>query len=171
MSFILARAHHYGKLYKGYIFTADHSGGIMSQGKTLYVGSSHLVPLEMVSDHLQRYGVVCVQLAHFSIGDWRYISIAHVIIIIKSEVSTFSIVVIFFPWLCVWDVVTTYSVTYCIYIPGKPGICLHLYCAVYDECKWSDTFWLLTGVFVVQTRVFPLTWFDICIPLLCIHHK
>ena len=38
-----------------------------------------------------------------------------------------------FPWLCVWD---------CIYIPGKPGICLHYYCAVYDECNWSDTFWL-----------------------------
>ena len=33
-----------------------------------------------------------------------YISIAHVIIIIKSEVSTFPIVIIFFPWLCAWDV-------------------------------------------------------------------
>ena len=32
---------------------------------------------------------VCVQLAHFSIGDWKNISIAHLIIIIKSEVSTF----------------------------------------------------------------------------------
>ena len=31
-------------------------------------------------------------------------SIAHVIIIIKSEVSTFPIVFIFFPWLCAWDV-------------------------------------------------------------------
>ena len=41
------------------------------------------------------YGVVCVQLAHFSIGHWNDISIAHVIIIIKSEVSTFPIFIIF----------------------------------------------------------------------------
>ena len=39
------------------------------------------------------YGVDCVQLAHFNIGDWKDISIAHVIIIIKSEVSTFPIVI------------------------------------------------------------------------------
>ena len=42
------------------------------------------------------YGVLCIQLAHLSIGDWKDISIAHVIIIIKSEVSTFPIVIIFF---------------------------------------------------------------------------
>ena len=42
------------------------------------------------------YGVVCVQLAHFSLGDWKDISFAHVIIIIKSEVSTIPIVIIFF---------------------------------------------------------------------------
>ena len=41
------------------------------------------------------YGVVCVQLAHLRIGDWKDISIAHVIIIIKTEVSTFHIVIIF----------------------------------------------------------------------------
>ena len=35
------------------------------------------------------YGVVCLQLANLCIGDWRDISIAHVII---------------FPWLCAWDV-------------------------------------------------------------------
>ena len=40
-----------------------------------------------------------------------------------------------FPWLCVWDVFASYSVTYCIYILGKPGICLHYFCALYDECK------------------------------------
>ena len=28
--------------------------------------------------------------------------------------------------------VTSYSVTHCIYIPGKPGFCFHYYCAVYD---------------------------------------
>ena len=55
------------------------------------------------------YGVVCVQLAHFSIGDWKYMSIAHVIIIIKSEVSTFPIVIIFFRG-CVSEIfVTSYS--------------------------------------------------------------
>ena len=35
------------------------------------------------------YRVVCVQLAHFSWGDWKGISIAHVIIIIKLEVSPY----------------------------------------------------------------------------------
>ena len=45
--------------------------------------------------------------------------------------------------LCVPEMfVTSYSVTYCIYVPDKPGICFHYYCAVYDECKYSDTFWL-----------------------------
>ena len=87
------------------------------------------------------YGVVCVQLAHLSIGDWKDISIAHVIIIIKSEVSAFPIVIIFFR-CCVPEMfVTSCSVTYYIYIPGKPGICFHYYYAVYDECKYSDTFW------------------------------
>ena len=41
--------------------------------------------------------------------------------------------------------VTSYSVTYCIYIPGKPGFCSH-YCADYEECKYSDTFWLADRV-------------------------
>ena len=69
-----------------------------------------------------------------SVGDLTYISVAHVTIIIKSEVSTFPIVVIFFRG-CVSEVfVTSYSVTYCIYIPGKPGIRFHYY-EVYDECK------------------------------------
>ena len=44
--------------------------------------------------------------------------------------------------------VTSYSVTYCIYIPGKPGFCFHHYCAVYDECKYSDTFWLADRVYL-----------------------
>ena len=45
--------------------------------------------------------------------------------------------------------VTSYSVTYCIYVPGKPGICFHYYCAVYADCKWSDTFCLAD-----RTRLF-----------------
>ena len=37
---------------------------------------------------------------------------------------------------CVPEIfVTSYSVTYYIYIPRKPGICFHYYCAVYDECN------------------------------------
>ena len=49
--------------------------------------------------------------------------------------------------------VISYSVTYCTYVPGKPGICFHYYCAVYDECKYSDTFWLAgrTRLFVQYT--------------------
>ena len=49
--------------------------------------------------------------------------------------------------------VISYYVTYCIYVPGKPGICFHHYCAVYDECKCSDTFWLAdrTRLFVQYT--------------------
>ena len=87
------------------------------------------------------YGVVCVQLTHFSSSDWKDIFIAHVIITIKSEVSTCPIVIIFFRGRVPEMFVTSYSVTYCIYIPGKLGVCSHHYCAVYDECKYSDTLW------------------------------
>ena len=66
------------------------------------------------------------------LGDWKNISIAHVIIIIKSQVSTFPIVIIFVHGCVPEMFVTSHSVTYCIFIPGKPGICFHYYCAVYD---------------------------------------
>ena len=81
------------------------------------------------------YGVVSIQMTHFSSGDWKDISIAHVIIIIKSEVSTFPIVIIVFRGRVSEMFVTSYSVMYCIYIPGKLGFCSHHYYAVYDECK------------------------------------
>ena len=81
------------------------------------------------------YGVVCVQLAHFNLGDWEDISIVHVIIIIKSEVSTLPIIIIITRGCVPEMFVASYSVTYCIYIPGKSGFCFHYYCAVYDECK------------------------------------
>ena len=88
---------------------------------------------------------MCVQLAHFSLGDWEDISIVHVIIIIKSEVSTLPIIILFRG--CVPEMfVASYSVTYCIYIPGKPGFCFHYYCADYAECKYLDTFWLADRV-------------------------
>ena len=67
--------------------------------------------------------VLCVQLAHFSLSDWKDISIAPVIIIIKSEVSTLPIIIFFRG--CVPEMfVTSYTVTYCIHIPGKNGIFL-----------------------------------------------
>ena len=83
------------------------------------------------------------------LGDWKDISIAHVIIIIKSEVSTFPIVNIFFRGCVPGMFVTSCSVTYCIYVPRTPGICFHHHYAVYDECKYSDTFW-----FADRTRLF-----------------
>ena len=47
-----------------------------------------------------------------------------------------------FPWLCVWDVCYL-IICYLLHIhSGKPGICFHYYCAVYDEWKLSDTFCL-----------------------------
>ena len=77
----------------------------------------------------------------------------HVIIIIKLEVSIFPVVIIFFRGCVLVMFVTSYSVTYCIYVSGKPGICFHYYCAVYNECKYSDTFWLAdrTRLFVQST--------------------
>ena len=85
--------------------------------------------------------------------DWKGVFIAHVIIIIKSEVSTFPIVIIFVRGCVPEMFVTSYSVTYCLYVPGKLEICFHYYCAVYDECKYSDTFWLAdrTCLFVQYT--------------------
>ena len=65
----------------------------------------------------------------------------HYIIIIKSEVSTFPIVVIFFRGCGSEMVVLSYSVIYYIYIPGTLGPCFHYWCSVYGICKWSDTLW------------------------------
>ena len=87
------------------------------------------------------YRVACVELAHSSLGDWKNISITHLIIIIKSEVSTFPIVVIFFRGCVSEMVVISYSVIYYIYIPGTLGPCFHYWCSVYGICKWSDTLW------------------------------
>ena len=90
--------------------------------------------------HYNIWGCMC------STGPFQYRwlkgFIADVIIIIKSEVSNFPIVIIFFRG-CVSEMfVTSYSLTYCIYIQGNSEICFHHYCAVCDECKLSDTFCL-----------------------------
>ena len=87
------------------------------------------------------YRVACVELAHSSLGDWKNIFITHLIIIIKSEVSTFPIVVIFFRGCVSEMVVLSYSVIYYIYFPGKLGLCFHFWCSVYGICKRSDTLW------------------------------
>ena len=44
--------------------------------------------------------VACVELAHSSLGDWKDIFITHLIIIIKSEVSTFPLLSYFFVVVC-----------------------------------------------------------------------
>ena len=58
-----------------------------------------------------------------------------------------------FPWWCAWDVC---CITYCHLLhirSGKTGNFFHYYCAVYDACKYSDTFWLAdsTRLFVQYT--------------------
>ena len=66
--------------------------------------------------------------------------------------SAFPIVIIF-PWLCSWDVCHI-IICQLLYIHSwKPGICFHYHCAVDDECKESDTFWLadLIRLFVHYT--------------------
>ena len=90
------------------------------------------------------YGVPCVELAHSNLGDWKDIFIIHLIIIIKSEVSTFPIVVIFFRGCVSEMVVLPYSVIYYIYISGTLGLCFNYlcsvyWCPVYGICKRSDT--------------------------------
>ena len=56
------------------------------------------------------YGVVCVELVHWSLGDRENIFITHLIITIKSEVSIFPIVVIFFRGCLPEIVVPSYTV-------------------------------------------------------------
>ena len=59
---------------------------------------------------LQCMRVACVQLTHSSLCDREDVSVIHTIIIIKSEVSTFPIVVVLFRG-CLFEVaVLSYSV-------------------------------------------------------------
>ena len=87
------------------------------------------------------YRVACVELANSGLCDWKNIFITHLIIIIKSEVSTFPIAVIIFRGRVSEMVVLSYSVIYYIYILGTLGPCLHCWWSVYGICKWSDTLW------------------------------
>ena len=60
-----------------------------------YGGVSNILLVLLITIFITIYGVVCVQLAYFSLSDWKDVPIAHVIII-KSEVSTLPIVIVFF---------------------------------------------------------------------------
>ena len=90
------------------------------------------------------YGVAYVELAHSSLGDWKDIFITHLIIIIKSEVSTVPIVVIFFRGCVSEMVVLSYSVIYYIYIPVTLGPCFLYYVQSMvfqnDRIHWSCSF-------------------------------
>ena len=122
-------------------------------------GVPNMLLVFSITFHCHQYSWGCMCSTHFSLGDWEDISIAHVIIIIKSEVSTLPIIIFFRG--CVPEMfVTSYSFTYYIYILGKPGFCFHYYCAVYDECKYSDTFWL-------AYRVHLFVHYTISLSLLC----
>ena len=61
-------------------------------------------PIDYLLFSLQYMGLYVFNWPISVLGDWKDISTAHVIIIIKSEVSTVPIGIIFFPWLCAWDV-------------------------------------------------------------------
>ena len=82
---------------------------------------------------------------------------AHVIIIIKLEVSTWPIVVIFFRGCVPEMFVTSHSITYCIYIPGKPGFCFHYDWVVCDEIKYSDAFWLADRIRLFAHNIISLS--------------
>ena len=71
------------------------------------------------------------------LGDGNDISIAHVIIIIKSEVSTFPIVIIFCPWLCAWDVC---YITFCHLLHIRYGKTGNLFSLLLCSLWWVQIF-------------------------------
>ena len=87
------------------------------------------------------------------LGDWRDMSIAHVIIIIKLEVSTFPIVIIFFRGCVIEMFVTSYSVTYCIYVLGKTRICFHYYV----QFMMSTNIWIRFGLQIILVCLYSTT--------------
>ena len=71
------------------------------------------------------------------LGDWKDVSIAHVIIIIKSEASTFPIVIIFFPWLCAWDVC---YIIFCHLLHIRSGKSGNLFSSLLRSLWWVQIF-------------------------------
>ena len=61
--------------------------------------------------------------------------------------------------------VTSYSVAYYIYIPGKPGFCFNCYYAAYDECKNRTRFGL--QIVVVCVVVSKFIHYTISLSSLC----
>ena len=79
-----------------------------------------------------RYDGVHVKLAHSRLGDQGDIFVTHIITIIKSEVSPFPSVVLFFH-SCVSEVVVpSYAVGFIYYIPGKLGVLSFITVQYYD---------------------------------------
>ena len=74
---------------------------------------------------------------------------------------TFLNILYFFKYFCTnifhrRSLCTFYYIIFCHLLHtfwGKPGVCFHFYFAIYDECKYSDTFWLAdrTCLFVQYT--------------------
>ena len=94
-------------------------------------GSYGLLPFIFITI----YGIVCVRLAHFGLGDWNDIYI-YITLLSSTNRKYKSFSLSYFFRGCVPEMfITSYSVTYCIYIPGKPGFCFYHYCPVYDWCK------------------------------------
>ena len=85
---------------------------------------------------------------HFNLGDWKDISIAHVIIIIKSEISTLPIVIIFSVIVCLRCSLhhilslIAYAFRENHMHSGKTGILFSLLLYSLWWVKMSDTFWL-----------------------------
>ena len=135
MGYVIGRIHHDLKVvfcFRHFTSCHHHYDARALTGRTsvnacwAYLVEVCASPLNYLSlSYIILYGVVCVQLAHFSSGDWKDISKTHVIIIIKSEVSALPIV-IFFCSCVPGMLVTSYYVTYCIYIPGKTRILFSL---------------------------------------------
>ena len=85
------------------------------------------------------YGFVCVELAHWNLGDRENIFITHLIITIKSEVSIFPIVVIFSVVVCLkllYHHILSASYTHL----GTAGFCFFYYSAVL-WCVQISTLW------------------------------
>ena len=67
----------------------------------------------------------------------------------NRKYPSFPLLSYFFPWLCAWDVC---YIIFCHLLhmrSRRTGSLFHYYCAVYDECKYSDAFWLAD-----RTRLF-----------------
>ena len=96
-----------------------HQSGTYSQkkpapGPMYHTNPNHPPPTRLPFSAI--YGVASVQLTHSILNDWNYMFVTHLIIIIKSEVSTF-LLLSYFLWLWVRGGCTNIFVVSYIYIP------------------------------------------------------